>query len=85
VPEAFFLEIAAPKNESVVRESSLMVRGRTVPDAVVSVNGQPVEVDASGNFSTTVTLEEGPNALEVIASDFRGHQQSRVVSVIYVR
>jgi len=82
-PAGFFLEVAAPKDESVVQESSVQVRGRTAPDAVVSVNGQPVEVDASGNFSATITLEKGPNSIEVIASDFWGAQQSRVISLIY--
>lgn len=82
-PTGFFLEIITPKDESVIQESSVQVRGRTVPDAVVSVNGQPVEVDGSGNFSVTITLEQGPNSIEVIASDFRGNQQSRVISLIY--
>jgi len=59
------------------------VRGRTAPDAVVSINGQPVEVDGSGNFSGMVSLENGPNSIEVIASDFRGNQQSRVISLVY--
>ena len=80
---AFFLEIAAPKDESVVRESTLTVQGQTARDAVVSVNGLQVEVDASGNFSVTVALDPGPNPIEVIASDFSGNQQSRVISVIY--
>lgn len=80
----FFLEIAAPKDQSVVAESSVLVEGRTVPDAVVSVNGQPVEVDASGKFSTRVTLESGPNAIEVIASDFRGNYQPKVITVVYL-
>lgn len=82
-PATFFLEVVTPKDEVVVQESSVQVRGRTVPDAVVSVDGQPVEVDSSGNFSATVTLENGPNSIEVIASDFRGNQQSIVLSLIY--
>lgn len=82
-PEGFFLEIITPKDESVVQESSVQVRGRTVPDAVVSVNGQPVEVDASGIFTATVALEIGPNPIEVIASDFRGNQHSMVISLVY--
>jgi hypothetical protein len=74
--------MVAPQDESVVSQSSVMVQGRTVPDAVVSVNGRTAEVDASGNFTITVTLELGPNSIEVIVSDFRGNQQSRVISVI---
>lgn len=82
-PAGFFLDVVAPKDESVVQESLVQVSGRTVPDAVVSVNGQPVDVDASGNFSATVTLENGPNWIEVIASDFWGTQQFTAVSLIY--
>jgi uncharacterized protein YfaP (DUF2135 family) len=79
------LEIVTPKDESVVQNASVLVQGRTVPDAVVSVNGQPAEVDASGNFSATITLEQGPNSIEVIASDFLDNQESKVFTVIYVR
>lgn len=81
----FFLEIVTPKDESVVQNASVLVQGRTAPDAVVSVNGQPAEVDASGNFSATITLEPGPNSIEVIASDFLDNQDSKVITVIYVR
>lgn len=81
-PESLFLEITAPKDEIVLNESSLVVLGQTVADAVVSVNGQSVELDANGNFAATVALEQGPNAIEIIASDFRGNQESRVISVI---
>lgn len=82
-PASFFLEIVTPKDESVVQESWVQVHGRTAPDAVVSVDGQPAEVDATGNFSATVTLEKGPNSIEIIASDFRGNQQSRLISLVY--
>ena len=79
----FFLEVLEPANESVVRNPSVKVVGRTVADAVVSANGQPVEVDALGNFSIIMKLEEGPNGIEIIANDFQGHQQARVLSVIF--
>lgn len=82
-PATFFLEIVSPKDEIVVQNASVLVQGRTVPDAVVSVDGQPVEVDGGGNFSATITLEQGPNSIEVIASDFSGNQQSRVISLVY--
>ena len=81
---AFILEVAAPADESVVRQSLLQVQGRTEPDAVLTINGEAVEVDAGGNFSVTVRLEEGPNSIEVLASDFLGHQASRVLTVIFI-
>ncbi len=81
---ASFLEVVAPQNESVVSASSVTVQGRTAADAVVSVNGQAVDVDASGNFKVTISLDQGPNAIEIIASDFHGKQESRVISVIRI-
>lgn len=83
-PAAFFLDVTAPQNESTVKAATIEVKGRTVADAVVSVNGQAVQVNADGTFSTNVKLDEGPNTIEVIASDFQGNKASRVLTVIFV-
>ena len=82
-PVALFLEITSPDDESVLTSDSVEVTGRTVPDAVVSVNGEPVEVDADGGFTVTVTLGAGPNFIEVVTSDFSGGQIEEIRSVIY--
>jgi hypothetical protein len=83
-PQVFFLTVLSPLSETVVSQSPIEVRGRTVVDAVVSVNGQVVPVNATGEFSTQVSLVEGPNDIEVIASDFRGGYETHVITVIYV-
>ena len=80
----FSLKVTSPQDESIVYTFETAVAGVTAPDAVVSVNGALVEVDADGNFSTTVSLEEGPNSIEVIASDYEGHEASQILTVIYV-
>jgi len=78
------LNISEPKDETVVTDSLLKVAGRTAPDAVVSVNGAIVKtIDANGNFATVVPLVEGPNLVEVIASDYQNNQQSQTLTVIY--
>ena len=81
---SFFLEVTEPQNETVVTMSPLPVQGQTTPDSVATVNGQVVEVDAQGQFMTQVMLEEGPNFIEVLASDFDGHQEGQVLTVIYI-
>lgn len=83
-PVGFFLKVTEPKDESTVTSSVIPVSGTTSPDAVVSVNSEMVEVDERGNFSTMVTLEEGPNIIEVIASDFEGNKEGSVLAVIYI-
>lgn len=82
-PEVFFLEVREPQDESVVSVGDIRLSGATTPDAVVSVNGKIVEVDEEGNFVTMVTLEEGPNLIEVVASDFEGNEDSCILTIIY--
>ena len=83
-PSALSLVITAPQDEVVVKDAVTRVVGRSSPDAVVSVNGKIVRtMDIEGNFSTLVSLVEGPNLLEVIATDYRGGQASEVLTVIY--
>ena len=79
------LTITEPQDETTVYLADLVIKGQTEPDAVVSVNEAVVDVDAEGNFSTTVTLEEGPNPIEVLASDFEGNEGSVTLTVIYVK
>lgn len=82
-PAAFFLLVTAPEDQSVVSASRQPVSGRTAADAIVSVNGVGVEVDEAGAFSTTVTLEPGPNLIEVVGTSPDGRVLSAVLAVIY--
>jgi len=80
----FFLTMTQPTDEGIINADKVEVIGITVPRAVVSVNGTLAEVDAEGNFSMMVVLEEGPNLIEVIGSDLEGNQESRTLATIYV-
>jgi hypothetical protein len=85
---ALFLEIIQPIDGAQVSTSAVLVTGKTIPDAVVSASvDDAVEianVDQDGNFSVTVNLEEGPNLIEVVASDQLGNDESSSIAVIYV-
>ena len=82
--ERLFLEIGEPENESVVSTEAVAIQGTTTPDAVVSVNGAVVDVDSQGGFEAIVTLEEGPNLIDVVASDLTGDVQSVDLVVVYL-
>ena len=71
-------------DNTVIHAPEVPVSGLTMPNCTVTVNGVLVDVDADGAFTTTVILEEGPNLLEIIASDLSGEQRSAVLSVIYI-
>ena len=84
---ALFLEIVEPENESTVSTESIIVSGSTIPGAVVSISVDDdieiADVDEQGNFSATVTLAEGPNYIEVLASDQEGNEEYSTLVVIY--
>ena len=80
---AFFLLVTEPGDQSIVSASRQPISGHTAPGAIVSVNGVGVEVDGAGAFSTTVTLEPGPNLIEVVGTSQDGRVLSAVLAVIF--
>ena len=79
----FLLLITEPENQSVVETPTLPLSGRTGPNAVVSINGRSVPVDRFGYFSASILLEEGPNFIDVVATNDDGRTLSEVVAVIF--
>jgi len=78
-----FLSVSTPQDETITTTQQITVTGKTSPGAVVSVNGRVVAVSPGGDFSMVLVLEEGPNTIEVIASDQDGNEVSRIIAVIY--
>lgn len=79
----FLLLITEPENESVVSSPALPLAGRTGPNAIVSINGRSVPVNRFGYFSSTLFLDEGPNLIDVVATNDDGQTLSTVIAVIY--
>ena len=83
-PEEFVLHIVEPvAEETLTTNATLLVSGRTRVDAVVTVNDTFLDPDIDGLFSTEVSLDEGPNIIEVVASIATGEELSTVLVVIY--
>ena len=80
----FLLLITKPENESVVSSPELPLTGRTGPNAIVYIDERSVPVDRYGYFSATIALNEGPNFIDVVATNLDdGTTLSEVVAVIY--
>ena len=77
------LSALTPQDETITASAVISVTGQTSPGAVVSVDGNLVDVDTEGRFQTMVELEEGPNIIEIVASDLVGNEHSAVIRVIY--
>lgn len=78
------LDFEGISDESVVRSETVLLRGRTTADAIVSVNGVIVEVQADGTFELTLVLDEGPNIVEVVASDLGGNTINSSLAIISI-
>lgn len=78
------LVVTTPSQQDQVA-SRIIVSGETVPDAVVTVNDQPVALQRDGSFSTEIFISvEGISTITVKATDRRG-KSSQVDRTVYVR
>jgi hypothetical protein len=79
------LSITSPADGTIVKSPQVQITGHVSdPNAIVSTDTQVANVDASGNFSLTVTgLVKGDNNIEVIASTDDSNQEVVVLDVIY--
>lgn len=82
-PQPFFLIVTEPEDQSFVVHPTIPLVGRTTAGTMVTVNGVAVPVDISGVFSTTITLDPGPNLIEVQGTSAEGEELNALVAVIY--
>ncbi len=79
----FTLTLDSLRDGQTVKTSPLLVSGMAVPGAVVSVNDAVGLTDAQGHFAFAITLDPGPNVLEVVASLPNGQEAYLIVTVLY--
>ena len=79
------LEVTSPAGDQTVDSETITVAGLTSPDATVSINSNLVTPDVDGRFSIelTITPEENPMVIEVIATSVAGEQRSVIRTVIF--
>jgi hypothetical protein len=75
------LVITDPRDGAYVSSPVIAVTGTTEPGAAVSVNDGITLADEKGTFTMDVTLEPGPNLIEIIASNDRGDEISATILV----
>ena len=83
VSGSLWLQILSPQDEAIVDSPQISVEGRAPAESVVTVNDEILIVDSYQQFKSTLTLEEGPNLIEIIASDVQGNQISFTLVVIF--
>ena len=78
-----WLQVLSPQDEAVVNTPQVDVTGSAPAGAVISINDEILIVGDDGQFKTTVSLDEGPNLIEIIASDNNGNETSLILAVTY--
>jgi cytoskeletal protein RodZ len=76
------LTITAPANALVVYGNLTTISGNVGDGANVSVNDTPVLTDANGNFSDTLSLQNGVNTIRITAQNKIGKGTTVVRSVL---
>ncbi|MCG8417783.1 MAG: hypothetical protein MJE77_07550 [Proteobacteria bacterium] len=79
IPPSLFLKIA--RHHRVQRARHYVIRGRTAPGSVISVNGVPVPVSEVGEFTARVGLREGDNQIRVEGRDALGRRAHTTTDV----
>jgi len=67
-----FLLVDSPRDGATLTESSVAVAGRAEPDSRLLVNEQPVELSRAGEFSVSLTLDDGEHVIHVTAESVDG-------------
>ncbi len=80
---ALRLKILSPEPNAVVNVPQVNVTGQGTPGAVVTLNEAILIIDATGAFSVTLSLVEGPNLIEIEASDASGNGTYLELTVTY--
>ena len=78
------LRVVSPQDGATVSTAQIQVSGLASPGEVVTVNDSIIVVGADGQFQTTVSLDQGPNLIEVIASNNSGNETNVELTVTYL-
>lgn len=71
-----------PKEDMVIKQESLLVRGQTDNGVYLIINGENVYVTSNGNFSKEVQLTSGLNVIEVKAVNNFG-KSTKIIRQIF--
>ncbi|MBI2334961.1 helix-turn-helix domain-containing protein, partial [Candidatus Daviesbacteria bacterium] len=79
-----FLEVTQPVNQTGVETATILVSGRTDPEAKVSINNQEIQAGPDGKFAQEINLTEGSNNI-VITATSPGGKVSKVERNVFLR
>lgn len=87
-PQAgIFLSVDTPLDESVTDKKTITITGKTEPDAIVVISidsaDEVITPTRTGGFSTTSTITDGTNRIEITAIAPNGEEATIVRTVSF--
>lgn len=84
---SLLLSLDQPVDETVTNKKTIVISGKTLPDATITVTtpiaDQVVKPSSVGDFSTTITIDDGENPIYVIATLPNGEETTKTFTVTY--
>jgi len=80
---SLWLQVLSPLDEAVINTLQVEVTGSASAGAVISIDEEILIVGVDQQFKTTISLDEGPNLIEIIASDENGNEMSVLLTITY--
>ncbi|MEA2020454.1 MAG: helix-turn-helix domain-containing protein [Patescibacteria group bacterium] len=79
------LEVVVPKQDMIVSEPQITLKGSADPAATLTINGQEVLLGDDGRFAFDYVLSDGPNTLTFTAVNEFGKEAEVTRTLIYDR
>ena len=78
-----WLQVTSPLDGAVLDAPEVDVIGMAPANSVVSIDDDILLMGDDGKFKATIPLDEGPNLIEIVASDMDGNEVSQMLAVVY--
>ena len=78
-----WLRLTSPKDGEIVTRDVIDVNGQAPEGTVISLNEEILVVAGDEQFTIPIKLDEGPNVIELVASDLNGDEIALVLTVVY--
>ena len=78
-----WLRLFTPREGDIVTQEVIDVSGQAPVETVISVNDFIFLVTEEGSFTIPVILDEGPNIIELVASNLDGDELALVLTIVY--
>jgi hypothetical protein len=63
-------------------DAEMIVRGRTLPGARVTIQGEPIKLNADGTFAMRYSFPDGRQILPAVAESLDGVEERKIVLAV---